>query len=113
MECWSDELISEPITPLLDHLLRRGHEFLPDPQLGILRKENLANEDFVRGKIAGGDRGGIIDMLERGNEDGAGVVFESVIVRPDREDGFGGIAGVNLEALFAREIEGDAALGDI
>src|SRR3954451_17614572 len=113
MECWSIGVVLGSITPSLHYFitpmppLRRRQKLLPDAQLGILRNENLADENFDRREIARRDSCGVIDVLEGIDEHGAGFVFEGVVIGPDGENGFGGIAEVNLEALFARKIQDD------
>src|SRR4051794_40011550 len=104
--------LNSPLTTL-NFPLRRGQEFLPNTQLGILRKENFADEDFVRRKIARRNSRGIIYVLQRIDQDGAGFVFEGVVVGPDRQDGFGRVAEINLETLFARKIEDDGAFRNV
>src|SRR5437764_12963417 len=117
MECWSDGVMSETITPTLHYSIsassRRGEKLLADAQLGVLRKENLADEDFVRRQIPSGDGGGIIDVLERIDQDRAGFVVEGVVIGPDGQNGFGGIAEINLETLLARKIEDDPAFRNV
>src|SRR5438270_5303626 len=111
MEGCQKPLLHYSITPSCPS--RRGEKLLPDAQLGVLRKENLADEDFVWRKIPRGDGGGIIDVLERIDQDRAGFVVEGVIIGPDGEDGFGGIAEINLETLLARKIQDDPAFRNV
>src|SRR3954470_20521935 len=97
----------------LNFPLRRGQEFLADAQLWILRKENFADEDFVRREIARRNGRGIIYVLERIDQDGAGFVFEGVVVGPDGQDGFGRVAEINLETLLTRKIEDNGAFRNV
>src|SRR4051812_19884755 len=112
MENRQNPLLQHSITPFFA-TLRRGQEFLLDAQLRILREENFADENLVRREIARGDGGGIIDVLDRIDQDRAGLVFKGVIIRPDRQNSFGGIAQINFEPLLARKIEDDGPLRDV
>src|SRR5438477_11845956 len=58
---------------------RSGQKLLSDDQLGILREENLHDENFVRREIAGGDRFRVEDVLPRINQDGGGIFFKGVV----------------------------------
>src|SRR5262249_21236617 len=88
-------------------------EFLPDPHLRVLRKENLCDEDLVRRKLAGRDGFTVFDSLLRVNHNCDGFFRDSVIVGPFGKDVSAGILQINFNPLIGRKVERHGTLRQI
>src|SRR5438132_372353 len=111
LECWKRLRHHYSISP--SPALRHSEEFLPDPQLRVLGKEDFRDKHLVWCELARRDCLGVLDPLLRIDQNCGRLVRDSVVVGPLGEDVSRGIHQVNFDSLIAGKVERHRALGQI
>ena len=92
---------------------RFGQKLLPDVKLGVFREKNVGGKNSAGSQIASGDVFLVLDVFSRINENGPGLVFDSVVLRPFGQNSIGGIEQLNFDSLIGRKLERDHVVAEI